>query len=95
MQDEDAFERAAERELAERRRRRGKRYRMGFRIHLRVYVAVQALLVVIWAVTATASGDWTPWFVYPLLGWGIGVVAHYSAVRPRSRQAASGESISS
>lgn len=51
------------------RRIRAKR---GFWIHLSVYLAVNALLVVIWA-TTTAAYFWPVW---PILGWGIGVVAH-------------------
>lgn len=51
------------------RRIRAKR---GFWIHLTVYFAVNALLVIIWA-TTTAAYFWPIW---PILGWGIGVVAH-------------------
>jgi hypothetical protein len=77
----DAFERAAERAEAEDRRRRRERSargeRAGFRIHATVYVAVQLLLVVVWAITGMGH----PWFLYPLLGWGVGLAAHYAAVR--------------
>lgn len=48
------------------------RAKRGFWIHLSVYLAVNALLVVIWAIT-TAAYFWPVW---PILGWGIGVVAH-------------------
>jgi hypothetical protein len=51
------------------RRIRAKR---GFRVHLAVYVAVNALLVLIWALTSAAYF----WPVWPMLGWGIGVVSH-------------------
>lgn len=44
-----------------------------FRIHFIVYLCVNALLVVIWAVTDRSF----PWFVFPLGGWGIGVLFHY------------------
>jgi hypothetical protein len=72
---EDAFERAARRELVD-------GPRIGFRIHLGVYVAVQLLLVATWALTSYDDGTFGhPWFIYPLLGWGIGLVAHYMAVR--------------
>lgn len=70
---DDAFERAASRERTEARR-------LGFRIHLWVYLAVNVLLVATWALT----GGSFPWFIFPLLGWGIGVVAHYAAIRPVS-----------
>jgi hypothetical protein len=85
----DAFERAAERAEAEDRRRRGERAARGarasFRIHATVYVAVQLMLVVVWA----ATGMGHPWFVYPLFGWGIGLAAHYAAVRESFRPPAS------
>jgi hypothetical protein len=40
-----------------------------FRAHLVSYVLVNALLVVIWAVTS--SGFF--WPIFPLVGWGIGL----------------------
>ncbi|MBT8193633.1 MAG: 2TM domain-containing protein [Acidimicrobiia bacterium] len=43
-----------------------------FRSHLAVYLAVNALLVLIWAMTSAAYF----WPVWPMFGWGIGVVAH-------------------
>lgn len=47
-----------------------------FRNHAFVYCAVNTLLVVIWA----ASGAGYFWPVWPMLGWGIGVVAHAVSV---------------
>ena len=44
----------------------------GFYGHLSVYLAVNALLIVINLVNY--SGQF--WFIYPLLGWGIGVFFH-------------------
>ena len=43
-----------------------------FRVHAAVYVVVNAFLVLIWALT---SGGFF-WPVWPMLGWGIGLVAH-------------------
>jgi len=40
-----------------------------FRNHLSIYVMVNALLVVIWAV----NGGGTFWPIWPIAGWGIGV----------------------
>ena len=51
------------------RRIRAKR---GFWIHFGVYLAVNSVLVLVWAL---ASADYF-WPVWPMLGWGIGVVAH-------------------
>ena len=44
-----------------------------FRSHVFIYVAVNAVLVVIWAVT---SDDGFFWPIFPILGWGIGVAAN-------------------
>jgi uncharacterized membrane protein len=43
-----------------------------FGAHLLSYILVNAFLVTIWAVT----GAGFPWPVFPLLGWGIGLVFH-------------------
>lgn len=56
--------------------------RLGLRIHASVYVAVNLFLALIWALTSGLSE--MPWFLFPLGGWGIGLAAHYAAVRPRT-----------
>lgn len=43
-----------------------------FFVHLSIYAVTNLFLVVVWALT----GAGFPWFVFPLLGWGIGLVAH-------------------
>lgn len=43
-----------------------------FRGHVFIYVAVNTMLVVIWAVT----GDGFFWPIFPILGWGVGVAAN-------------------
>ena len=50
-----------------------------FWLHFATYVAVNALLVVIWAMTSPSYF----WPVWPMLGWGIGVVAHAVSVYVR------------
>jgi len=45
----------------------------GFYIHLTVYILVNILLVLVWAF---AAGGGFPWFVFPLVGWGIGLLFH-------------------
>jgi 2TM domain len=81
----DAFERAAQRAEEETRRQRRERsargQRQSFRIHATVFVAVQASLVLIWALT----GGGYPWFLYALAGWGIGLAAHFAVVRDSFR----------
>ena len=52
------------------------RAKRGFWMHLGVYLAVNALMVFIWA--AASAGNF--WPVWPMLGWGIGVVAHAASV---------------
>ena len=46
--------------------------KLGFYIHLAVYSGVNVLLFFIW----WFRGGF-PWFVFPLLGWGVGLLAHY------------------
>ncbi len=43
-----------------------------FTSHLVVYLAVNTLLVVVWAM----SGSGYFWPVWPIVGWGIGVAMH-------------------
>ena len=59
--------------------------RRDFREHLRAYLSVMLLLIAIWALTGAGYF----WPVWPILGWGIGVFSHASAVgwRPRRGRA--------
>lgn len=67
----DDFARAAFREQEAKQILR----RRVFLLHLSVYVMTNLFLVVIWALT----GRGYPWFLFPLFGWGIGLVAHLVA----------------
>lgn len=49
-----------------------------FRVHSFVFLGVNLLLFAIW-VTVTPTA--TPWFLFVFLGWGIGLLAHYAAVK--------------
>ena len=49
----------------------------GFYIHLTVYIVVNIGLVLLWAFAADRG---FPWFVFPLGGWGIGLLFHYLGV---------------
>jgi len=51
--------------------------KVGFLIHLGMYVIVNAFLVMLWWVTT--GGTAFPWFVFPMFGWAIGLVAHFLA----------------
>ena len=43
-----------------------------FRVHLMIYLTVNTFLVMVWAVT---GADFF-WPVFPIAGWGIGVIAN-------------------
>ncbi len=66
MEDQEAYQRAKRRAEA----------KIGFCIHLAVYVGVNILLVV---VNLSASPQYS-WFIWPLLGWGIGLFFHGMSV---------------
>jgi hypothetical protein len=48
----------------------------GFYSHLFVYILINAVLLLINIITS--RGHW--WFYWPLIGWGIGIIAHASSV---------------
>jgi hypothetical protein len=50
--------------------------KLGFYIHLSVYLAVNTGLITLNILLASAK----PWAVFPLLGWGIGLLFHGLAV---------------
>lgn len=52
--------------------------RRDFAIHLIVYLGVNAMLISLWLFV---TGRGFPWFVFPLGGWGIGLVSHYFTSR--------------
>ena len=52
------------------------RQKKDFYNHLVIYVIINTLLVIIWALTSRGY----PWFVWPLAGWGIGILFHAADV---------------
>ena len=64
----DEFGNSALREQEARRIAR----RQWFWLHLGVFAAIQVFLYVVWTLSASSY----PWFIFPLFGWGILVVAH-------------------
>src|SRR3954465_3865808 len=59
--------------------------RREFTEHLRFYLTVMALLVVIWALTGMGYF----WPIWPIVGWGVGIVSHANALRrPTARRRA-------
>jgi hypothetical protein len=59
-----------ERSIRDRAVKRLKKKR-DFFAHLLVYVLVNAFIIVIWAVTSDGGFFWP---IFPMVGWGIGVV---------------------
>jgi hypothetical protein len=48
----------------------------GFKIHFAAYVLVNLLLIAVNLLTTPN----TLWFYWPLIGWGIGIIAHGAAI---------------
>ena len=46
--------------------------RRAFYVHLSIYIAVNLMLIGIWAL----AGGGVPWFLFVIMGWGIGIVAN-------------------
>ena len=66
MDNQDAYKRAKKKVQA----------RLGFFIHLSVYLGVNILLIIINLLT---SPEYI-WFKWPLIGWGIGVFFHAMSI---------------
>lgn len=60
-----------EQQLFERAKRK-----VGFKIHLTVFVIATAAQWAIWAMTNRSY----VWPIWPTLGWGVGILAHYFGV---------------
>jgi hypothetical protein len=46
--------------------------RVGFTIHLVIFLVMNVGFFAIWALT----GSGYPWFMWPMLFWGIGLISH-------------------
>ena len=62
MENKEAYQRAKKRVEA----------KIGFYVHLSVYIGVNILLIVINLVTSPQY----IWFKFPLIGWGVGLLFH-------------------
>jgi hypothetical protein len=66
--------------------------KVGFYWHLASYLVVNGFLVAIYLLTSMANGDfYYPWPIWPMLGWGIGLLLHFLGVfvfpdTPEARQ---------
>lgn len=48
-----------------------------FYYHLGVYVGVNILIIVVWALTDIGPDIEYPWFIWSWVVWGIGILFHY------------------
>lgn len=48
----------------------------GFYIHFIVYVIISVVIYLVWRFTWTGYR----WYIWPILGWGVGVLFHFLAV---------------
>lgn len=87
----DAFDKAVEREKEERRRKKARKVWAGLRVHLKVYLIVNAALFGIWALESLFDGRvhklWPLWVVGC---WGIGLLVHYLVIREAVKARSSG-----
>ncbi len=51
--------------------------KLDFYRHLSSYVIVNGMLIAIYLLTAIPSGLYYPWFIWPMAGWGIGLLFHF------------------
>jgi hypothetical protein len=58
------------------------------RADTRPYVGIMLLLITVWLVTGLVTQSWYPWFVWPALGWGIGIVTRTRRSTHRSASSA-------
>lgn len=50
--------------------------RVAFKYHLGTYVVVNAFFWILWYLTGRDQHGW-PWPIWPMIGWGIGLLFHY------------------
>lgn len=63
-------------------RRRVRTEKAGLAGHTTSFLGVNAVLVAIWGITGASF----PWFLFPLMGWGIGYASHRAAVTAREAE---------
>lgn len=72
---------AKKNEKAYEQARRQVQAKLGFQQHLIAYVLGAVLLVGIYLLTQVMPGfPEYPWFIWPLAGWGVALVAHFLEV---------------
>ena len=73
-----AFENMSETEIREFAKKRVVA-KKEFRTHLYMYIIINFGLFMIYVITTGFGGY--PWFIWSLLGWGVGLAAHYATMR--------------
>jgi len=63
--------------------------RLGFKIHVAVYIAVNAILIGVNLINSPES----LWFIWPLMGWGIAIFWHAMGVFVFSEESGTKESM--
>ena len=61
-----------------RREARRKAARRGVHIHLAGYLAMVVIVLTVWLAVGLTAGAWYFWPIWPIIGWGIGVLADTS-----------------
>ncbi|ULE34258.1 DUF1707 domain-containing protein [Mycobacterium sp. IDR2000157661] len=68
-----------------RREARARAARRGVQVHLAAYLTMVVVVLTVWLAVGLTAGAWYFWPVWPILGAGIGVLAHALPVRYTSR----------
>ena len=56
----------------------------GFKNHLAAYIIVNAFLWVLYVIAAVQEGEWWPWPLVVMAGWGIGLALNWRAAYGRA-----------
>jgi hypothetical protein len=57
------------------------RQKIGFYWHLASYLIINGFLIVIYLLgSVVAEGLYYPWFIWPMMAWGVGLLFHYLSV---------------
>ena len=51
--------------------------RVSFKYHLGTYILVIGFLWVIWYLSSDRTGNDYPWPIWPMAGWGLGLLFHF------------------
>ena len=72
---------ALHRDNPQRRAARRRAARLGVRIHVGAYLAMVVIVLTVWLAVGLTAGAWYFWPIWPILGAGIGLIAHAVPVR--------------